>query len=383
MPDSMTDTRAVLSVAEAAPLAGRYAERADADGVLHPTVARALVTAGFARHFVPGRWGGGDGSVVELLDATSQVGAGCTAAAWCGALAAGAARMGAYLPLDGQADLWADSPDVFVAGALIPTGTATAAPGGWRLTGEWPFTSGVDHADWALVAAAVGSDGAARPMFFAVPRADFTVAVTWSSVGMRGTGSNTLVLGDAFVPARRAFDREAMALGRPVASSSPCHTIPLRAVSGVLFAAPALGAARGALAAWSQWIGELLETVPPEAAHAWRQVAARSAGEIDAAALLLHRVARVCDRGGLDPTEAVRNPYDCALAVDLLVGAVDRLYRSAGSRGQSPTLPLQRFWRDVHGLSTHTALRIEPAGAAYGSLLLDHRGRQTREGDSL
>ncbi|RZU51614.1 two-component flavin-dependent monooxygenase [Krasilnikovia cinnamomea] len=360
------------SAEKAALIAGQYAEAADAARVLPAEVAEALAAAGFARHFVPGRWGGSDGAVADLLEAAATVGRACPSAAWCAAVAAGAARMGVFLPRDGQAELWAQGPDSVVVGALVPSGECRPVPGGWVLSGTWPSTSAVDHSDWALVAVPVRTDAQARIFFFAVPRKDYGVTDSWFTVGMRGTGSNTLTMHEVFVPAHRVFDREAMLRGQAVDSTAPCHRVPLRAVSGVLFAAPALGAARGAFAAWSASMTDRL--VAPGAAPALRsqaqQVAARSAGEIDAAELLLRRVARACDRGGLSPAEAVRMPYDCALAVDLLVGAVERVFRAAGSRGQSTAGPLQRLWRDIHCLSTHVALQAETAGAAYGDHLL-------------
>jgi two-component flavin-dependent monooxygenase len=362
-------------VADTASTAARHAEKTDTNRVLDPEVVQALVTAGFARHFVPTRWGGADGSVVALLEATALVGQSCTSAAWCGALAAGAARMGAFLPEQGQAELWAEGPDAVVAGALIPVGGAEKVAGGWRLSGEWDFTSGVDFADWALVAGLVRDEGGSRPRFFAVPRGDYQIRDTWFSVGMRGTGSNTLVLDDVFVPEHRAFDRENMLLGRAVGSRAPCHVVPLRAISGILFAAPALGAARGALREWSARMAEKLGPtgIPLREDRSTQLTVARSAGEVDAAELLLRRVAEICDRGAPDPADAVRNPHDCALAVDCLVGAVERLFRTAGSRGQLTAEPLQRFWRDVHCLSSHVALQLEPTGAAYGRYLLGTR----------
>ncbi|MFI9812613.1 acyl-CoA dehydrogenase family protein [Saccharothrix variisporea] len=346
---------------DAAATAGRFAEEAERDRALRPEVAKALVAAGFARHFVPRRWGGAEGCAVDLLEAAALVGEQCASAAWCGSLTAGAARMGVFLPERGQAELWADGPDAVVAGALIPSGRARAVDGGWRLSGEWSFTSGVDFSDWALVAGLVDD----RPWFFAVPRADYDVRDTWLPVGMRGTGSNTLVLADAFVPAHRAFDREDMLRGRAVGSAAPTHAVPLRTISGVLFAAPALGAARGALREWSAGVsGEDRST---------RLTAARTATELDLADFLLRRVAQTCDRGGTTPADAVRNPHDCALAVDRLVDVVEALFRTAGSRGQLATSPLQRFWRDLHTLAGHVALRLEPTGVAYGGFLLDAR----------
>jgi two-component flavin-dependent monooxygenase len=356
----------VVAAQEAAAVAARHAARADAERALPREVAEAVVRAGFAQHFVPARWGGAAGGAGDLLRAVATGAEGCPSAAWCGSVIAGAARMGAYLPEEGQRELWAKGPDTVVVGALVPRGGATPVPGGWRVTGTWAYTSAVDFSDWALVCALVPQDGAHVPWFLALPRGDYRVTDTWTAVGMRGTGSNTRVADDVFVPAHRGFPRDDMMGGRSVGSDARCHTAPLRLLSGLLFGAPALGAARAALRAWSEHTAGGDGTGNPAQAG----VLARAAIATDAAALLLERAARVADAPSATPLEQLRSPADCAYAVEQLVDVVERLLRTAGSAAQLAGHPLQRLWRDIHGLAGHVALRFDPAGTAYGTRLL-------------
>ena len=351
-------------------MAARYAEQADADRALTRPVAEGIVGAGFARHFVPSRWGGADGTVTDLLEAVALVAEGCTSAAWCASVVAGATRMGVFLPDEGQRDLWAKGADTPVAGALVPRGAATEVTGGWRVTGEWAFTSAVDFADWALVCALVPRDGHQAPWFFALPREDFRVADTWTSVGMRGTGSNTLLADNVFVPHHRGFARQDMLVGASVGSDARCHTAPLRLLSGLLFGAPALGAARAALRLWR----DQTALGPGAQDTGVRAELARATIAVDAAQLLLERAARIADAPAAHGTEPLRNPADCAYAAERLVDVVERLLRTAGSSAQLAAHPLQRVWRDVHSLATHVALRFAPAGEAYGARLLDPTG---------
>ncbi|MDH6542269.1 alkylation response protein AidB-like acyl-CoA dehydrogenase [Streptomyces sp. SPB4] len=363
-PTSGTDLH--VRAQELASLAVRYADRADADRALSPAVAEGIVDAGFARYFVPARWGGQEGSAAGLLDAVSALARGCTSAAWCASVVAGAGRMGAYLPEAGQAELWAKGADTAVVGALIPRGSATGVPGGWRVTGEWSYTSAVGFSDWALVCALVPQDGARVPWFFALPREDYRVADTWTSVGMRGTGSNTLIVDNVFVPSHRGFTRQDMIEGNSVGSDARCHTAPLRLLGGLLFGAPALGAARAALRVWAD---DSRTGAEPEEL-ALRTALARGVIATDAAGLLLERAARVADAPAADEHELTRTPADCAYAVEQLVDVVERLLRSSGSSGQLAGHPLQRIWRDVHSLATHVALRFDTSGGAYGARLL-------------
>ena len=60
---------------------------------------------------------------------------------------------GAWLDLTGLPRatfdaLYADGPDVIVAGAINPSGVIEAVDGGYRVTGRWGFASGCEHADW-------------------------------------------------------------------------------------------------------------------------------------------------------------------------------------------------------------------------------------------
>ncbi|WP_069814242.1 acyl-CoA dehydrogenase family protein [Streptomyces sp. TP-A0874] len=352
-----------------AAVAARRAAAADTDRILHREVVDALLDAGFARHFVPVDHGGHAGGCAELLQAVALVGEGCTSAAWCASVLAGASRMGAYLPEAGQRELWSKGQDTKVVGALMPGGRATPEPGGgWRLSGEWDFTSAVDFSDWALVCALVPAGGHREPWFFAVPRQEYRVADTWFNVGMRGTGSNTLLIDAARIPEHRGFARREMLAGRSVGSRARCHRAPLRLLSGLLFAAPALGAARAALNAWA---ARPAGRDPAEGGSRVQPTAARAASRIDAAGLLLERAARVADAERQTPPEALRNPADCALAVEQLVEVVEELFRSVGSRGQLETHRLQRIWRDVHCLASHVALRHDTAASPYGGHLLE------------
>ncbi|HEY0168617.1 MAG TPA: acyl-CoA dehydrogenase family protein [Jatrophihabitans sp.] len=359
-----------LALSLAAAEATRYAELAETERKLSPQVVEAIVEAGVVRHFVPSRWGGAAGSFSDFSHAIATLGEACGSAAWCASVFGSAARMGAFLPIDGQRELWERGPDSLVVGALVPGGSVEAVAGGWRVSGRWPFTSGVDHSDWALVCgSSSGGDDDLGPRFFAVPRSDFGIEDTWFNVGLRGTGSSTLILDSAFVPAHRSFLRSDMQAGNSPESTARCHTVSIRVFAGLTFAAPALGSARGALAAWTQGMSTRRDaTGKPMADRSTVQLTlARSAGEIDAAALLLDRVAWVADHGPVNAAVMARCGRDYTLATELLVGAVERLFRSEGARGQAETGQVQRAWRDVHCAAGHVGLQFDTAGAAYGA----------------
>ncbi len=151
----------------------------------------------------------------------------------------------------------------------------------------------------------------------------------------------------------------------------------MHAVNALPFAAPLVGAARGALRAWIARTGARVDRRGRAVGEQpSTQVAlARSAAEVDAAELLILRTAAVADGTERPPggEETVRGARDLALAVELLVSAVDRVFRTSGTSGQSSSDPVQRFWRDVNCAASHVALSFETAGAAYGAWALSGR----------
>lgn len=401
--------------------AAAAAATADHDRRLAPQTAEALTDAGFARHFVPRRWGGPEGEFAALVEAAAAVAEGCPSAAWCGMLWAAHSRFAAFLPRQGQREIWGASPDVRIAAAVMPpSGTAvpvgdTHGEGGigWRVSGEWHTVSGVGDSDWVLLGAwehrrpddgpgedpeedpdggpqegdgdgdrgergaRGGGNGTAGPRWsrvFAVPAAEagLTVRDTWDSVGLRGTGSGSVVANRVFVPRHRSFRFADLLSGTGAPDvRARCHTVPAQLAGGLMFAAPALGAARGALRVWIGWAAGGPPGGPANRDSASvRETLVRASAEIDAAGLLLVEAARRADTDPVTDLLVARNQRDAAIAADLLVTAVERLLRTGGAHARDGSGELSRLWRDVHTVAAHGVLRLEPAAVAYAAAAL-------------
>ncbi|MFF7870991.1 acyl-CoA dehydrogenase family protein [Streptomyces qaidamensis] len=367
-----------LTVASAAALARTRAAETEHARKLPPDIADSLTAAGFARHFVPKPWGGDAGSFTEAAEAAAELGEACAATAWCAALYAAHARLAAHLPEQGRRDLWERTPDVRIAASVVPpAGTAEEArrpqaanpagdtADGWWLEGTWHHASGVDHAHWILLASRTG--GAADPTvrLFAVPLEECEVSDTWHTLGLRGTGSNTVRLERTFVPAHRTCTLAD--LGRVEHGRDRCHSVPYQMVAGAQFLAPALGAARQALRDWREMTAGRVRSDGSRAADApaQRDAGARASAEIHAAGLLLHHALRRADLGEVTPRAVAENARDFAFAAELIAAAADRLVRAAGLRAQATDCPLQRRWRDIRAAAGHAALDFEAAGALY------------------
>ncbi|WP_086800227.1 hypothetical protein [Streptomyces caniscabiei] len=362
-------SQSAIDVEAAALLAAEHATLTDHTGRLPDVVAEALTRTGLLAHFAPQSFGGAAGRFSDCLPALLRLAEADPATGWCAAVMASMSRMAAYLPLAGQKAVWASDPHVPIAGTLQPAGTATPTRGGWMLSGQWPFCSGVHHADWALLSAV--PDGDSGPRFLLVPRSAWTTEPTWNgAVGLRGTGSDTLLLGtDVFVPHDHSFTRQQLFTALDPPTDGNCYRVPHESISGFFFAIPLLGTARAVLDAWTTAArshpsgGSLRDT---------DTALATAAGKIDAADLLLRQAATACDLPDtFTDLVAARCRRDYAIAATLLTEAVQQLFHSAGARATS-TGHLPRLWRDANTAALHPALALPPAARFYTQTLL-HR----------
>src|SRR5436309_12297877 len=131
-----------------------------------------LHRTGLFRILQPGRVGGSELPFRSIVELVAVIGRGCGSTAWVLAnLAAHHWLLGMW-PKQAQDEVWGESPDNLIGSALIfPRGRARKVDGGYRLTGRWPFSSGVDPAAWNLIGAITQDEetGAAQPRIFVLP----------------------------------------------------------------------------------------------------------------------------------------------------------------------------------------------------------------------
>ncbi|MFE2043149.1 oxidoreductase [Streptomyces sp. NPDC059477] len=336
-------------------------------------VADALSAAGVARHFVPARWGGREAGFTELTETVMDMAHACASTAWCAALYAAHSRLAAFMPEQGQRQIWGEGPDVRIAAAVMPPrGRAVRVPGGWELTGTWSYASGVDHAHWVLLAAPIGPER--EPHVLAVPRSQLTVHHTWDTLGMRGTGSNSVEADALFVADELTCTMAD--LHRAPATAAACYRVPVALVAGLQFAAPIVGAAQAAemtfLRFWSH------RGSPDGAAvalpSAVQQTVSEASAAVSAASLLLREAARRADACVTSPLHIARNQQHLAYAAHSCARAVDQLFRASGSRAMANDDPLQAIWRDVTAAASHVTLDPAAAAAAYAAAVLGPEG---------
>src|SRR5258708_2392260 len=211
-----------------------------------------LHKSGLFRILQPKRVGGSElpfRSIVELVAIVSR---GDASTGWVLAnLAAHHWLLGMW-PKRAQDEVWGASPDNLIGSALIfPRGRARKVEGGYRLSGRWPFSSGVDPSAWNLIGGIFQDEesGATASRIFLLPASDYTIIDTWHVIGLAGTGSKDVAVEDVFVPEYRTLAVDQIAGGpNPGSEVNPAVLYQLPAISLFAFciAGVSLGIAQGA-----------------------------------------------------------------------------------------------------------------------------------------
>src|SRR5438876_1215761 len=203
------DFAALLARAEAlVPVLRERAGRTEELRQLPEETLEDLHRSGLFRILQPKRVGGSELPFRSIVELVAVIGRGDGSTAWVLAnLAAHHWLLGMWEP-EAQDEIWGQSPDNLIGSALIfPRGRAKRVDGGYRLTGRWPFSSGIDAASWNLFGAIVHDEeaGISEPRIFLVPASDYTIIDTWHVIGLAGTGSKDVTAEDVFVPEYRSL----------------------------------------------------------------------------------------------------------------------------------------------------------------------------------
>ena len=329
----------------------------------------------------PRAFGGFEYGYDVFVEAVAAVGAGDGSTGWVYSLGAVHQWLIACYPAEAQHEVWDDNRDAIAAVSYAPTGKAVPDAGSYRLSGRWSFASGCDNAQWGILGGIIPFADGPKPGFFLVPRGDFAIDDDWDPMGLAGTGSKTIVVDAALVPPYRAVTFAALLTGKgpgTAVNTNPLYRQPMLAVVPNCLTAPALGMARGALAAFiAQVSGRTTRGAVAGGNNRMAEFAtvqmrvAEATASIDAAELMIRRdlreTAEVVERGGtVDIAMRMRNRLTHSFSTRLLVGAVDAVFLAAGGSALGLQHPVQRFWRDIHAASSHISLNWDSVSAMYG-----------------
>jgi indole-3-acetate monooxygenase len=336
-----------------------------------------LTSAGCFRTLVPRSHGGEELELVAHVAILEELARADGSVGWTVTIGAAAPVLLGHLPAASFATVYADGPDVIVAGTFNPTGRATPVAGGFRVSGRWSFASGCQHAHW-LIAHCVVDDGRLPPLrMMVMPAAEVEIVDTWSTMGMCGTGSHDFTVTDAFVA-----DEWSFSIFEPHELDFTVLRIPELCLSTMGFAAVAAGIAAGALGDVVDLAGGKVPMFSDSTLAAnplFRNQLGEAEAALRAARTLLHHDAAeawAMADGGVPFDDPVRARFRSSTTWITATAAqvVDVAYRAGGGTALYTSSPLQRRLRDIHTLTQHFGVKLDTytlAGAVVAGQEVD------------
>ena len=380
MATNVTADSLLARVQEIAPLVRAHAAEAEEQRRLSYPVVDAMLQAGLYSMSHPKAFGGLEVDPLTMFRVVEEVARQDSAAGWNVQLAAAANCMLAWLPDEGAAEIMHSHPSTIIATSFTPGRQATPVDGGYHLSGQWPFVSGGHDCHWVFFIPQImdgnkprlNDQGSPVQRLMFLPADKATILDTWHTLGMRGTGSDDVVVSDLFIPER--YTAPMAPLEKPgTAYQGPLYRLTIW-VPIALLAPPALGIARAAI----DDLIALARTKTPSytgSSLAQRQVVQRQVAEAEATlgagrAYLYATFQETWDTAvqGAEITldQKLRMQLATSHAVMCAAKAVDLVHAAAGTSSIRNEYQFQKYFRDVHTITQHafaSASRYESVGA--------------------
>ncbi|OBK74331.1 acyl-CoA dehydrogenase family protein [Mycobacterium sp. 1274761.0] len=339
-----------------------------------------FAASGMADLLVPARYGGVQANWPTILDPVRRMAHGCASSAWTLGFLILHNWMMALFGEEAQEEAFATRP--FLAPApLAPTGHGAPAEGGIRLSGRWSWATGVMHGNWIIVGALCGEGSGIYPALALLPIGDVTIDDVWHTDGMCATGSNDVVITDAFVPAHRLVRVADIYKGTaPGAALHDADTYrwPMVPALALLAAMPALGSAERAADIYAE---RLSQRVLAYEGVTQKDKPIAQAHLSEARVRLRALRALLADTvGQLENLVAAGDPVPRPVRAEARLSAahivaesrqvIARLLAASGASTHFLNHPLQRIKRDVDVLSGHVVFDYDTSRELAGALIL-------------
>ena len=362
MTDNSQDTVARLKerITSMAPLVNSQRQDMDRERRLTRPVFEAIAQAGLLRLWLPRSLNGWELSPASFMEVVEAAAALDGSIGWVVGNGGGMSRAGGYLP-EAVAKGWFAPVDAFVVATNGAIGQAEPVEGGYKVTGRWPFASGIHHA--SLVAAACrvteGRDEG-RILMCYVPAEHAEIIDNWRVSGLRASGSCDYVLGDIFVPTEHSHDM----LHPPATQPGVLYRWPSVSAYATTVSVVPLGIARGLLDTFINGLGARTRAGTSIALRD-RELIQSEIGRAE----VLHAAARALMIAAMNElTSAIddagkrlvraRAMYRsaCTHAAESSIRVAEIVSAAAGAAAIWEEFPLERQVRDISAAAKHIAM---------------------------
>ena len=335
------------------------------------SVVHAMKDAGIFGMPMPRAWGGPELDPLTQFRVLEALAMADGSVGWCAMINCDGGYITAFLHDEVGRAMYPDL-QAGTAAAATPTGQALRVPGGYRVSGRFPFASGCQHCEWVWVGCVVVADGQPLEESHGVPEtrqcivrlSQCEMLDTWYTTGLRGTGSHDLLVKEVFVEAAHTFSFQDKGL---IKRPGPLYAFPF------MFAAKsspvALGIARHALdammeiatskAARRYTLGESLEPAKMMRDEVFIQEAVgRADTMLTSARAHLFEVmgdlwSTLVSGREPSPTQVARFTTAHTYVVGVCVEVVQLVFKAAGGTAVYQQGPLDRCLRDILTMNQH------------------------------
>jgi 3-hydroxy-9,10-secoandrosta-1,3,5(10)-triene-9,17-dione monooxygenase len=356
-------------------LAARAAETERQRRVPDATIAD-FHRSGLFRVLQPKRFGGSELDFSVFARITRELARGCASSAWVYCVVEELFWVLATFPEAAQTEIWGEDPAALACAALMPSGTGVKDGDGWRVSGEWSFLSGSDHATWVFLTAICddGKGGREIRNFF-VRASEVQFVDDWHVFGLAGTGSKSCKADNIRVPAHRSVRYDDLlggtAPGRRVHPQYSLCRAPRRYLTTFSITPVIVGLANRALELTTDMLRSRVNSgAMPSEFEVVQQKIAESSAEVATANLILEShlrdsVAAIDAGAAIGDKEVSRNRLMSSHMVRQSMQAIQRLCSLSGSHWVYDSHPMQVILRDAMAGASHRAFNWEINARAY------------------
>ena len=357
------------------------APEAEAARCLPKQTIAEMQEAGFFRILQPQRWGGYQMHPGVYYDVLMALAEGCFSTAWVYGVVGIHPWLIALYDDRAAQDVWGKDRSTLISSSLMPGGQLVPVKDGFKLGGRWLYSSGCEHCEWAFLGGVVPTE---RPedfdwRFVLVPRSDYEIIDTWHVSGLKATGSQDIVVKDAFVPAYRV--QKVMDLyhckgpGQAV-NTAALYRIPAAQILYLGVACGAIGALQGMVDHYRAYAAKRATPRGRTADDPIAQLACAEAAAIaDELRLVLHHnlggLLAYAERREVPPMELrLKYKFHSAWGVERCGLAALKLFKALGAHAIRTDLPFGRIVADINAGRQHVSNQPEYFGRAWGGMLL-------------
>ena len=344
------------------PLFRENAQRAREERRVPAENIQALQDAGFFLALQPAHWGGFELDPQDFFRMQMSIAEACMSTAWASGIVSVHAFQLALMDRRAQADVWDQDIHTRVSSSYAPMGKVEPVEGGFKFSGRWGWSSGCDHCSWVLLGGIL-PDGTYRT--FLLPRSDYEIVDTWQAMGLQGTGSNDIVVNDAFVPDYRTHRQsDGFAGTNPGVrdDSALLYRLPWAQLFIRVVSTPAIGAARDALNLYRELVtkkasGDITKLAGDTSTQMRIAEATNTLDEMSAVLFRNFDSMQGLLRNGeaIDLESRILYRYQASLVIEKCMAVVDSLFSSAGGSSVFLGSQIQGRFMDIHTARAHVA----------------------------